>query len=146
VAFARSLVAGLPPGDRLARISTVFRFVAALAEAHGHGAQPTDAVDFLLDRLGERRGPAVVLGALLLALGERTHLECTRELTFVSVAVEPADLRRLPPHARLVSRHARLYLTLDPRRARSPFGFLPAAVREAVASRRRAGPALRLPS
>jgi hypothetical protein len=143
VGFARSLADNAPARDRLARLATLFRFVGTLSEAHLHAGPPRDAVDVLLDGLGEQRGPAVLLGALLLAVGEHAELECTREMAFVRVALPPEDLRRLPPHAAPVPSGARAYLFLDPRRGKSPFGFLPAPVREALAARHRAGPALR---
>jgi hypothetical protein len=131
------------PADRLSRLATLFRFVSVLSEAHSRQDEPQDAVDVLLERLGQQRGPAVVLSALLLAVGERADLECTREMAFVRVGLEPEDLLRLPPHARLLRWRDRVYLVLDPRRAKSPFGFVPEPVREAMASRRRSGPAPR---
>jgi hypothetical protein len=145
IGFARTLAAHAPARaqDRLARLSTVFRFVSALSEAHVHCDPPRDAVDVLFDRLGGQRSPAVLLSALLLALGEHAELECTREMAFVRVALSPEDLRRLPPHAAPVRSAGRVYLFLDPRRSKSPFGFLPAPAREALASRQRSGPGLR---
>ena len=131
------------PADRLSRLATLFRFVSALSEVHWHQDEARDAVDVLLDSLGQERGPAVVLSALLLAVGERADLECTREMAFVRVGLEPEDLLRLPPHARLLRWRERVYLVLDPRHARSPFGFVPEPVREAMASRYRSGPAQR---
>jgi hypothetical protein len=143
VTFARALAAAAPPGDRLARLSTLFRFVALLSETRLHADPPRDGVDVLLERLGEQRGPAVVLSALLLALGERAELECTREMALVRVALEPEDVLRLPPHAGVGRWRDRVYLFLDPRGAKSPFGFVPAPVRDAMASRYRSGPAQR---
>jgi hypothetical protein len=143
VDFARTLAAHAPAKDRLTRLSTLFRFVSALSEAHVRSDPPRDAVDVLLERLGEERGPAVLLSALLLALGEHAELECTREMAFVRVAVLPEDLRRLPPHAAPMRSAGRVYLFLDPRRSKSPFAFLPAPVREALAARHRSGPGLR---
>jgi hypothetical protein len=143
VGFARSLLAGVPAAGRLARLATLFRFVATLSEAHLRTDPPRDAVDVLLDGLGEARGPAVLLAALLLAVGEHAELECTREMACVRVGVGVEDLRRLPPHALPVRSGARVHLFLDPRRSTTPFGFLPAPVREVLAARHRAGPALR---
>ena len=140
--FARTVAAHAPGQDRLTRLCTLFRFVSALSEAHLRPDPPRDAVDVLLDRLGEQRGPAVLLSALLLALGEHAELECTREMAFVRVAVVPEDLRRLPPHAAPMRSAGRVYLFLDPR-SKSPFAFLPAPVREALAARHRSGPGLR---
>jgi hypothetical protein len=56
----------------------------------------------------------------------------------VRVEVELRDVARLPPHTLLiVDRGApRYYLPLDARRARSPLGFLPRAVRQALSRRR----------
>jgi hypothetical protein len=143
VGFARTLADYAPPRDRLARLATLFRFVATLSEAHVHAGPPRDAVDVLLGRLGEHRGPAVLLSALLLALGEHAELECTREMALVRVPLAAAELRRLPPHAAALPCGARVHLFLDPRGCKSPFGFLPAAAREALLARHRAGPALR---
>jgi hypothetical protein len=51
--------------------------------------------------------------------------------------VDLRDVARLPPHAGLiVTRGPRYYLPLDARRARSPLGFLPRDVRDALALRR----------
>jgi len=86
--------------------------------------------------MGLERGPAVVLGALLMAAGERARVECTRELAFVQVELQAADLPRLPPFARLHLRRGRYFLPLDARRGRIPLGFLPQPVREALARRR----------
>ena len=114
-----------------------------LSATHLAADPPRDAVDVLLGRLGEQRGPAVVLSALLLALGEHVELECTREMALVRVGLEPADVLRLPPHAGVARWRDRVFLYLDPRGARSPFGFVPAPVRDAVAARYRSGPAQR---
>jgi hypothetical protein len=143
VDFARSLAAHAAGQDRLARLATLFRFVAMLSDEHLPVAPPRDAVDVLLERLGEQRGPAVLLGALLLAAGEHAELECTREMAFVRVAIRPEDLPRLPPHAATTRTAGRVHLFLDPRRSLSPFGFLPAAARQALAARHRSGPAAR---
>lgn len=97
-----------------------------------------DGTDALLALAGARDGPAVILAALLLALGERAQLEYTREMAFVRVEIDADDLLRLPPHAALVLRRARrgrLLLPLDPRRARVPLGFLPRPVRDAIEAR-----------
>jgi hypothetical protein len=96
---------------------------------------PRNGADLLLAMAGMRDGPAVILAALLQALGERAQLEHTREMVFVRVELRPADLRRLPPHAVLLlsrARPGRYLLALDPRRARIPLGFLPRPVRQAL--------------
>jgi hypothetical protein len=137
VAFARALVSRRPCPHRLARVAAVFSFVARLVD----GAEPfhDDRVARLLWITGRDRGPAVILAGLLLALGERARVECTREIAFVRVALEARDLALLPPHARLHRQGRRLDLPLDPRRAVSPLGFLPQPVRDAL-SRRGRGP------
>jgi hypothetical protein len=137
VAFARALVSRRPCPHRLARVAAVFSFVARLVD----GAEPIhdDRVARLLWITGRDRGPAVILAGLLLALGERARVECTREIAFVRVALEARDLALLPPHARLHRQGRRLDLPLDPRRAVSPLGFLPQPVRDAL-SRRGRGP------
>jgi hypothetical protein len=135
VAFARALVSRRPCPHRLARVAAVFSFVSRLVD----GAEPVrdDRVARLLWIAGRDRGPAVILAGLLLALGERARVECTREIAFVRVALEARDLALLPPHARLHGHGRRLDLPLDPRRAVSPLGFLPQPVRDALARRGR---------
>lgn len=97
-----------------------------------------DGCDALLALVGSEDGPAVMLAGLLQALGEKAHLEHTREMVFVRVRLDSADLGRLPPHAALVLKPARggYLLPLDPRRARIPLGFLPEPVRQALRRRR----------
>ena len=95
----------------------------------------TDGVDGFLGIVGHERGPAVILTAMLLALGERAELECTREMAFVRCEVPREELSRVPPHARVFQRGGRYYIPLDPRRSRSPLGFLPVSVREVLARR-----------
>jgi hypothetical protein len=133
VVFARALVSRRPCPHRLARVAAVFSFVARLVD----GAEPLrdDRVAHLLWLVGRDRGPAVILAALLLALGERARVVCTREFAFVRVALEARDLALLPPHARLHGDGRRL--DLDPRRAVSPLGFLPRPVRDALSRRGR---------
>jgi hypothetical protein len=132
VVFARALVGRRPCPHRLARVAAVFSFVCRLVD----GGPPLrdDRVARLLWTLGRDRGPAVILGALLLALGERARVVCTREIAFVRVTLEERDLALLPPHARLHGDGRRL--DLDPRRAVSPLGFLPRPVRDALDRRR----------
>lgn len=106
-------------------------------ETTGH-----NGVDLMLAALGGHRGPAVVLAALLMALGERARVECTREMAFVQVELHAADLLGLPPFARVEVRGGRYFLPLDARRGRIPLGFLPQPVRTVLA-RRQARIALR---
>lgn len=133
VLFARRLVERVRPEDRLARIAGVFTFVSHLVHtAHAAGRPGWDGVDWLLALAGEDEGPAVVLAALLLALGERACVEWRPGLAFVRVELELADVRRLPPHAGLLRRGGRLCVPLDPRDPRSPLGFLPRLARLAA--------------
>jgi len=110
--------------DRLARLAVLFTFVAHIVDAPPPDDGVRDGVDWLLALAGEEEGPSVILAALLLALGERAALEYRPGLAFVRVELEPADVARLPPHARLFSRRGRFFIPLDARRARSPFAFL----------------------
>jgi hypothetical protein len=131
-----------PAGDRVARIASVFTFVSHLVDVPT-ARRARDGADALLALSGAEDGPAVILAALLQALGERAHLEHTREMVFVRVRLDEADLRRLPPHAALVAKRGGrggYLLPLDPRRTRTPFGFLPKPVR--VALQRREAPRL----
>jgi hypothetical protein len=123
----------VPPDDRLGRIASVFTFVCHLVDVPQAGRAP-DGADVLMFLAGVEHGPAVILSALLQALGERAQLEHTREMVFVRVQLEAADLRRLPPHAGLVFRRGRhgYLLPLDPRRTGSPLGFLPRPIRHAL--------------
>ena len=50
-----------------------------------------------------------------------------------------ADVGLLPPHAGLIRSRGRYYIPLDPRRSRSPLGFLPRPVRDVLARRRALG-------
>jgi hypothetical protein len=137
IAFARALVRGLPPRDRLARISVVFTFVSRASDLRmATGAGPGGALAALAGIAGEDQGAALVLCAMLQALGERARVERTRELAFVRVEVDLRDVARLPPHTVLMAAGGRYYLPLDARRARSPLGFLPKGVRDALSRRR----------
>jgi hypothetical protein len=132
-AFARALARGWARGGRIGRIVASFPFVSHLVDAPP--APEGDGVSWLLARLGPERGPAVLLAAVLLALGERAQVESTREISFVRIEVEPTDLLDLPPHAELLLANGRRYLPLDPRQHRHPLGVLPAEVRTALARR-----------
>jgi hypothetical protein len=112
----------------------VFTFVGLLVDVPAAG-RARDGTDVLLALAGTEDGPAVILAALLQALGERAQLEYTREMVFVRVQLELSDLRRLPPHAVLLvkrGRRGRFHLPLDARRARIPLGFLPRPVRDVL--------------
>jgi hypothetical protein len=134
IAFSRSLVHRVPPRDRLARIAAVFTFVSQAVDLRRAGA----GLGALTRIAGEDQGAALVLCALLQALGERARVERTRELAFVRVEVDFRDVARLPPHAGLIVTRGRprYYLPLDARRGRSPLGFLPRDVRLALTRRR----------
>jgi hypothetical protein len=134
--FARDLAGRWARGGRTGRIVASFTFVSHLVDAPP--APEGDGVSWLLERLGPQRGPAVLLAAVLLALGERAQVESTREISFVRVELEPADLLDLPPHAELLVANGRTYLPLDPRRHESPLGVLPPGVRAVLARRRSA--------
>jgi hypothetical protein len=137
VAFARRLVRRVPPPDRIGRVASVFTFVGHLVDV-APSRRLRDGTDLLLALAGTGDGPALIVTALLQALGERAQLEYTREMVFVRVELEAVDLLRLPPHASLVLRRARpgrFLLPLDPRRARIPLGFLPRPVRDALEAR-----------
>jgi hypothetical protein len=136
-AFARDLAQRWARGGRIGRIVASFTFVSHLVDAPPD-PQGTDGASYLVARLGAERGPAVLLAAVLLALGERAQVESTRELSFVRVEVEPEDLPDLPPHAELLLANGRTYLPLDPRRHSRPLGVLPPPVRAALARRRSA--------
>jgi len=122
--------------DRLGRIVAVYTFVGHLVDVPPPDGDPRDGVDVLVALAGEQEGPAVILSALLQALGEKATLEHGPGLAFVRVALEPEDLARLPPHAGLLLSQGRYYLPLDARQARGPLGFLPRPAREAWASAR----------
>lgn len=119
--------------DRLARIAAVFTFVNTLVNVPpAPDGEFRDGVDWLLGLAGEHEGPAVILCALLQALGERAAIDYVPGMAFVRVEIEVADLPRLPPHAGLIAARGRVFIPLDPRQARSPLGFLPRPAREAL--------------
>jgi hypothetical protein len=120
-------------------VAAAFTFVSHRVDVPPAPAGDTpDGVAWLLARTGPEHGPAVLLAAVLLALGERAQVESTREMSFVRVEVDEDDLAELPPHAELLLSGGRSYLPLDPRRERSPLGVLPAAVRSVLVRRRSA--------
>ena len=120
-------------------MAALLTFVGSLIDSRAPrpaaAAEADNGVDLLLRALGGHRGPAVVLGAMLMALGERARVECTREMAFVQVELGAADLPRLPPFARVHVRGGRYFLPLDARRGRIPLGFLPQPVRKVLARR-----------
>jgi len=133
VTFARALAFAYPARDRLSRVAAVFTFVGHLVDVRAPGdGEPRDGVDILLWLAGEQEGPAVILTALLLALGERAAVDYAPGMAFVRVELEAADLARLPPHAGVMTSRGRLFLPLDARQARTPLGFLPSPVRDAL--------------
>lgn len=133
-AFARELAQGWARGGRIGRVVASFTFVSHLVDLPP-APRGQDGVTWLLERLGPERGPAVLLAAVLLALGERAQVESTREISFVRVEISPQDLPDLPPHAELLLAGGRTYLPLDPRQHRQPLGVLPAGVRAVLARR-----------
>jgi hypothetical protein len=128
IEFSRTLVQR--QRDRLGRITTVFTFVSHLVDVPpAPPEEPRDGVDCLLALAGDQEGPAVILAALLMALGERVHIECTPQIVFVRAELEPADMARLPPYTHLMVARERFFIPLDPRCSRSPLGFLPQPAR-----------------
>lgn len=142
IKFARQVVRRSPSQHRLARIAALLTFVGWLIDSRApeRASRPAtdhNGVDLMLAALGAHRGPAVVLAAMLMALGERARVECTREMAFVQVELGAADLLALPPFARVHVRGGRYFLPLDARRGRIPLGFLPQPVRTVLARRHR---------
>jgi len=121
------------------RVAAAFTFVSHLVDVPPPPAgDAPDGVAWLLERAGPEHGPAVLLAAVLLALGERAQVESTREMSLVRVEVDEDDLAELPPHAELLLSGGRSYLPLDPRRESGTLGVLPAAVRSVLVRRRSA--------
>lgn len=119
--------------DRLARLAAVFTFVNTLVNVPSPPeGDCRDGVDLLLRLAGEQEGPAVILCALLLAIGERAVVDYAPGMAFVRVEIEVSDFARLPPHAGPFAARGRYFLPLDPRQARGPLGFLPRPAREAL--------------
>jgi hypothetical protein len=113
VDFARGLAERRD--DRLARIAAVFTFVNQLVRMPRKAGEPLrDGLDQLLELAGEARGSAVILGALLMALGERAGIESAGDAAFVRVAIDSEDVRRLPPHACPYPGRGCVYLPIDP--------------------------------
>jgi hypothetical protein len=136
VRLSRALTEHQCRSDRLARIAALFAFVGHLVDDPMAGVNRYhDGIDELMRVVGRQRGPAVALAALLRASGERVVFDEVAGICFVQVQVDAADLDKLPPHAALVEKRGRLYLPLDPRRARSPLGFVPLWVRQRISWR-----------
>jgi hypothetical protein len=133
IEFARALVAESPRDDHVARLTMVFSFVAHLVDAPADVAGPRDGVDLLLALAGEHEGPAVILAAMLQAIGERASVDYVPGgMPFVRVELQPDDRALLPPYAGVWMRRGRYFLPLDARAARRPFGFVPLPVRRAL--------------
>ena len=119
----------------MGRVAAAFTFVGHLV---GVPSPPEcehpyrDGVDVLLALAGEDEGPAVILAALLLALGEKATVDYAPGLAFVRLEIDPEDLPRLPPHTSLVSSRGRYFLPLDARTPRGPLGLLPRLARESL--------------
>jgi hypothetical protein len=138
VEFARALAGRYRAKNRVGRLTALFTFVAHLVDVPQPVAgELRDGVDVLVALAGEGEGPAVILAALLMALGERAAVEYAPGLALVRVQLDAQDLRRLPPWAGLMVAAGRTYLLLDPRRARTPLGLLPRIVRRTLAERQR---------
>jgi hypothetical protein len=133
VEFARALVAGYGARDRMARVAAAFTFVNHLVSAPPAAeGECRDGVDVLLALAGEQEGPAVILTALLQALGERAGVDYAPGMAFVRVEIRVEDLARLPPWSNLMVASGRYYIPLDARRPRGPLAHLPRLVREAM--------------
>ncbi len=124
VDFARRLALGYRARDRMGRVAAVFTFVGHLVGVPGPTDGCRDGVDVLLALAGEEEGPAVILAALLLALGERASVDYTPGMAYVRLEIHPVDLPRLPPFAHLVQARGRFYLPLDARSPRATLGLL----------------------
>jgi hypothetical protein len=140
VEFARALVVGYRARDRMARVAAAFGFVNHLVSSPPPAeGECRDGVDVLLALAGEQEGPAVILTALLQALGERASVDYAPGMAFVRVEIRVEDLARLPPWSNLmVASSGRYYIPLDARRPRGPLALLPRLVRAAML---RLGPA-----
>lgn len=118
-------------------MAAVFTFVAQLGRP---GATPVEScVRALLQSTRPKDAPAVILCALLMALGERAHIECTREMAFVRLELSLRQIAHLPPHAHLARLGTAQYVSLDARGWGIPLGFLPIEIRGALAQRRWGG-------
>lgn len=117
----------------MARLAAAFTFVNHLVNVPAPAdAELRDGVDVLVALAGEQEGPAVILAALLQALGERVSVDYVPGMAFVRVELAASDLSRLPPYADLLVTRGRYYIPLDARKPRGPLGVLPQLVREAL--------------
>jgi hypothetical protein len=117
----------------MARLAAAFTFVNHLVSVPAPAdGEYRDGVDVLLALAGEQEGPAVILAALLQALGERASVDYVPGMAYVRVELEPSDLSRLPPYANLFVSRGRYYIPLDARKPRGPLGLLPRLVRDAL--------------
>jgi hypothetical protein len=131
IRLSRALTELQGRSDRLARIAALFTFVARCVDTPDDPLNESrDGFDELLRIVGRQRGPAVALAALLQSVGERIQLQEVAGVCFVQVEIDHVDMSRLPPFAQPVESHGRIYLPLDPRRARAPMGFVPLWVRQ----------------
>jgi hypothetical protein len=117
----------------MARVTAAYTFVRRLSQGEMEGR-----VALTLAGLARAVGPdasaAVLLTALLLALGEHAEVDYARELVFVRVALRPEDLHHLPPHAAVLAKDGRPFLALAAA-GRIPLGYLPGPVREGLGRR-----------
>ena len=140
MAYTRTLTR--PRRQRLARIALIFEFVHRLAAAEA--VRRARAQELREAGLREGDLPAALLWAMLRAAGERASVEYTREMAFVRVALAGADVRLLPPWARLLrSAAGGLEVGLAPDGRWTPAGYLPPEVRSAL--HRRRGPVVLAP-
>jgi hypothetical protein len=95
-------------------------------------ARERDGVGYLLELAGEDWGAAVILTALLRALGERVQVESAVGKVFVRVEVAAGDIARLPPYTSIYRTGDRYFIPLAPRAAHGPVGYLPQPMRHAI--------------
>ncbi len=110
--------------DRMGRVAAVFTFVGHLVGVPAPEYNCRDGVDVLLALAGEQEGPAVILAALLLALGEKATVDYAPGMAFVRLELDAADLPRLAPFTDLRRARGRFYLPLDARTPRATLGML----------------------
>lgn len=129
--MSKALTARYGRSERLARIAALFTYVTHVVDTPDDPvSQPRDGIDELMRLVGRQRGPAVALAALLQSAGERIQLQEVAGVCLVQVEIDIGDVSKLPPFAQPVESHGRIYLPLDPRRARAPMGFVPLWVRQ----------------
>ena len=130
--FGRLAVARLGARRRLARIAALFTFVGHAVDAPPAEDGQRDGLDLLLALAGPDHGPAVILAALLLALGESARVIAGERAALVCVRIDAREVARLPPHSTVLLGGGSCHLLLDPRTARSPLGFVPRPLRDAM--------------